>query len=600
MPVFAPILRVLFRPTPRIRFGLDGWASFMLMKTCSAPSRTNRYRLLNFVLLSASLAFVAGCASTPLTLNQAIQFNDSAKTGQLIAAGQGINEKDLEGNTPLHHAAQNGRRDLLASLIAAGATVNSQNNAGETPLLKFLRTGEFHPASVASFLDRNADPNLAAKDGFTPMSFAASSACTSYDFSAKLSVLRALIERGGDMNRADSSGRTALHFAATARPTKALELVASRVANLNATVGPEGFNAYTFAVLHGQRDNARFLAAKGLKPQLVASPDIIPRKSPRDPLEVNQGSMITALAHDWYGVWLLEKSPSDIATARQMFAVAREQYDLAAAEYSRARLLCEAEIPKAQVELAAQRTNAIFSRVLGTALGLAAGIGTGTGIVVYPVAPGFTSKLDFLNWHLGQLDRDLTQIKARSTTLQNPELVNARELWGGKPASAARGKWSDKICLITRPTVTVRNSGLFARVDRDAEIRILIDEFAAQLKQAGVFADANPEEEPAPGRRITMTLTFVEKFDMHDGSELANRFSFGVAGDSFSRPYTYHSAVTAQLGNAGEPAFPFSARAEHTVKYPKNSIDAIPAALKQARTESTRKALAELVVQMSQ
>ena len=52
----------------------------------------------------------------------------------LVAAGAPLNETDVEGSTPLHHAARAGYIEAVDVLIAGGADVGLKNAKGHTPL----------------------------------------------------------------------------------------------------------------------------------------------------------------------------------------------------------------------------------------------------------------------------------------------------------------------------------------------------------------------------------------------------------------------------------------------------------------------------------
>ena len=45
-----------------------------------------------------------------------------------------INSPDIDGNTPLHHAANHGSISNIKILAAAAPDVNAKNNLGQTPL----------------------------------------------------------------------------------------------------------------------------------------------------------------------------------------------------------------------------------------------------------------------------------------------------------------------------------------------------------------------------------------------------------------------------------------------------------------------------------
>ena len=51
----------------------------------------------------------------------------------LIAAGAGIDERDHDGDTPVHYAAVQGELECVEALARAGAKLDLKDNDGETP-----------------------------------------------------------------------------------------------------------------------------------------------------------------------------------------------------------------------------------------------------------------------------------------------------------------------------------------------------------------------------------------------------------------------------------------------------------------------------------
>ncbi len=71
----------------------------------------------------------------------------------LLTNGADPHSKDKTGCTPLHIAAMNGYRDVVAALLAKGAEVNAKGEGGWTPL-KF-----------AMYMDRDDVADLLRKKG---------------------------------------------------------------------------------------------------------------------------------------------------------------------------------------------------------------------------------------------------------------------------------------------------------------------------------------------------------------------------------------------------------------------------------------------------
>jgi ankyrin repeat protein len=53
---------------------------------------------------------------------------------QCLTLGEDVNLRGLANMTPLHRAAQNGRKEMVELLIENGADINAMTDSGETPL----------------------------------------------------------------------------------------------------------------------------------------------------------------------------------------------------------------------------------------------------------------------------------------------------------------------------------------------------------------------------------------------------------------------------------------------------------------------------------
>ena len=67
-------------------------------------------------------------------LHQAVRDHDVKEINKLLAAGEGINDKDWLGYTPLHWAVYFGYPDLIELLISTGADPNIQSDTGRYAL----------------------------------------------------------------------------------------------------------------------------------------------------------------------------------------------------------------------------------------------------------------------------------------------------------------------------------------------------------------------------------------------------------------------------------------------------------------------------------
>ncbi len=93
-----------------------------------------------------------------------------------------INERSLNGNTPLHFAIYEGNIELIKLLIEKGADVNAQNINGDTPLHVAIATHNLNYASneqliiIEMLLQAEAVINIQNHDGATPLHTALSRA----------------------------------------------------------------------------------------------------------------------------------------------------------------------------------------------------------------------------------------------------------------------------------------------------------------------------------------------------------------------------------------------------------------------------------------
>jgi hypothetical protein len=87
-----------------------------------------------------------------ISINQAVFDGNIEAIKQHLAAGTDVNAKDDNGWTPLHLAAENGRKQVAELLIAKGADVNAKDDNGWTPLHLAVDGG--HP-EVADLLRKH-------------------------------------------------------------------------------------------------------------------------------------------------------------------------------------------------------------------------------------------------------------------------------------------------------------------------------------------------------------------------------------------------------------------------------------------------------------
>lgn len=158
----------------------------------------------------------------------------------LMKAGLSVNQKDLNGNSPLHYAVQNMTRewDSVQKLIDLGANVNEINAEGDTPLHVAVRSNapcEF----IEHLVKRGANTNAINYAGKAPLDLACDQLAYSkvksliicshisarehatgisyihwaIDKNAPSYIIDRLIEAGANVDALDVDGNTPLHRA---------------------------------------------------------------------------------------------------------------------------------------------------------------------------------------------------------------------------------------------------------------------------------------------------------------------------------------------------------------------------------------------------
>ena len=126
----------------------------------------------------------------------------------LIGAGADVNKPDLNGNTPLHKAAEvlgSTSSGAVQYLISHGANVDQPNREGKTP----LHIAALHGCGSSIFnvlIKAKAKINVSDNDGKTPLHAAAQS------YGGK-QLIEKLILAGANMTLQDNQGKTALDLA---------------------------------------------------------------------------------------------------------------------------------------------------------------------------------------------------------------------------------------------------------------------------------------------------------------------------------------------------------------------------------------------------
>jgi ankyrin repeat protein len=227
------------------------------------------------LLCCAALSVDAGEGAEPdgtTALHRAIYAGDVAAARHLIAGGADPRTANLFGATPMMLAADRGDPELIGALLDAGADVESANAEGQTALMVVARAGQVEAARL--LLRRGA--NIHAREswgGQTALMWAAAQ--------SQPAMIRLLLGKGARVNerstvrdwqrRVTAEGRpkdmargglTPLLFAAREGCVECLKALLDKGADIDMP-DPDGGTALILALLNYNWDAAKFLIEAG-------------------------------------------------------------------------------------------------------------------------------------------------------------------------------------------------------------------------------------------------------------------------------------------------------------------------------------------------
>ncbi|RTE83483.1 hypothetical protein BHE90_001908 [Fusarium euwallaceae] len=130
-------------------------------------------------------------------------------SGRVDVNAAGTDPYNFPIGTPLTHAIENGKSEVVEQLLAAGADPNLESRWGHIPLMIAAQNGQAEV--IGQLLAAGVDPNIQDNEGKTALCNAAGSIC-----STKMAI-RVLVKAPGvKADLPDNMGRTALSLAAEA------------------------------------------------------------------------------------------------------------------------------------------------------------------------------------------------------------------------------------------------------------------------------------------------------------------------------------------------------------------------------------------------
>ena len=132
--------------------------------------------------------------------------------------GSSVEPRGVNKSTPLHSAAYYGDLEMVQVLLEYGVDVDCPDKYGNTPLIYVSLNGHRNDAGVARLLiERGADPNTRALDGYTPLHWAS--------YYGRIEIARLLIEHGASLEAKTYKGMTPLDFASDWQQDEIMKLL---------------------------------------------------------------------------------------------------------------------------------------------------------------------------------------------------------------------------------------------------------------------------------------------------------------------------------------------------------------------------------------
>jgi ankyrin repeat protein len=193
------------------------------------------------------------------------------KIKTLIRLGANVNFQDSAGDTPLMISMQStasgaciadskGNRAQL--LLNAGADTRVTNKNGDTPLHVAVCSDPNAFQLTSMMLEQGIQADVANKDGTTPLMAATRRGCD-----AEPKVLQALLAHGAQLDRRDTTGWTALMYAASAGQTGAIDTLLDAKESIDLR-NSDGETALLMAVRQGNPGAVRRLLQRQANTEL--------------------------------------------------------------------------------------------------------------------------------------------------------------------------------------------------------------------------------------------------------------------------------------------------------------------------------------------
>lgn len=184
--------------------------------------RENRKDDLEKVLQGKAPILVTPTTRTPILLFAITEKAPAEIVKTVLQAPVNVNQGDINGMTPLLAATDIAREEVMDLLLKAKADPNRADRRGITPLALAIRNSDLKKVRKLAAAGANVNkPILGGK--MLPIHLAVRT--------GDREVVRFLLEKRADPNRADSEGNTALHYAAALNDAGMISILLRAKAN---------------------------------------------------------------------------------------------------------------------------------------------------------------------------------------------------------------------------------------------------------------------------------------------------------------------------------------------------------------------------------
>ena len=200
------------------------------------------------------------CLTLGAPLCKAVAKNDVQRLRDLLCRGHDPNERNEDGKTPLHLAAELGHTQFAKILVLSGANIEARaGDVDYTPLLAAANSNQ--TAAAMALVEIGADVNAVGAHGATALEIATRN--------NDVRLMLALIKRGAVVDSRSANGWTPLHVAAGLNKPVAIAVLVKHGANTN-NRDDDGDTPLITACSLGYIDCVQQLLAGGADPAILA------------------------------------------------------------------------------------------------------------------------------------------------------------------------------------------------------------------------------------------------------------------------------------------------------------------------------------------